>query len=95
MQSLALYTAERGVIRCKSDKSIGAVNRELIDGKRGLFMRKDLIDQYLSENNLKLIIKREYMITKYISDDISYEWFLYDGDKGHAILVPFTTIKRK
>lgn len=95
MQSLALYTAERGVIRCKSDKSIGAVNRELIDGKRGLFMRKDLIDQYLSENNLKLIIKREYMITRYISDDISYEWFLYDGDKGHAILVPFTTIKRK
>ena len=95
MHALALYTAERGVIRCKSDKSIGAINRDLIDGRSGLFIRKDLLDTYLRENNLKLIIKREYMIVGYHSDDISYEWFLYDCDDGHTKLVPFTTIKRE
>lgn len=94
MHTLNLYTAERGVIRCKSDKSIGAINRDLIDGRSGLFIRKDLIDTYLKDNDLKLIIKREYMIAGFLSDDISYEWFLYDCKDGHTKLVPFTTPKR-
>lgn len=54
MEALNLYTAERGVIRAKSDNTIVARNFSI--GKmNGLAMRKKYLNQYLSDNKLALV----------------------------------------
>lgn len=66
MKALNLYTAERGVIRAKSDNTIVARNFSI--GKmNGLVMRKEYLDQYLSEHNLALVfysLGEKYIIQK-------------------------------
>lgn len=66
MEALNLYTAERGVIRAKSDNTIVARNFSI--GKmNGLAMRKEYLDQYLSDNNLALVfysLGEKYIIQK-------------------------------
>lgn len=66
MKALNLYTAERGVIRAKSDNTIVARNFSI--GKmNGLVMRKEYWDQYLSEHNLALVfysLGEKYIIQK-------------------------------
>lgn len=66
MEALNLYTAERGVIRVKSDNTIVARNFSI--GKmNGLAMKKDYLDQYLSEHNLALVfysLGEKYIIQK-------------------------------
>lgn len=66
MEALNLYTAERGVIRAKSDNTI--VTRNFSIGKmNGLVMRKEYLDQYLSDNNLALVfysLGEKYIIQK-------------------------------
>lgn len=66
MEALNLYTAERGVIRAKSDNTI--VTRNFFIGKmNGLVMRKEYLDQYLSDNNLALVfysLGEKYIIQK-------------------------------
>lgn len=66
MEALNLYTAERGVIRAKSDNTI--VTRNFSIGKmNGLAMRKEYLDQYLSDNNLALVfysLGEKYIIQK-------------------------------
>lgn len=66
MEALNLYTAERGVIRAKSDNTIVARNFSI--GKmNGLVMRKEYLDQYLSDNNLALVfysLGEKYIIQK-------------------------------
>lgn len=66
MEALNLYTAERGVIRAKSDNTIVARNFSI--GKmNGLAMRKEYLDQYLSDNNLVLVfysLGEKYIIQK-------------------------------
>ena len=66
MQALNLYTAERGVVRDKSNNAIAARNFSI--GKmNGLAMRKDYLDQYLSDNNLALVfysLGEKYIIQK-------------------------------
>lgn len=66
MEALNLYTAERGVIRAKSDNTIVARNFSI--GKmNGLVMRKKYLDQYLSDNNLALVfysLGEKYIIQK-------------------------------
>lgn len=54
MEALNLYTAERGVIRAKNDNTIVARNFS-IGRMNGLAMRREYLDQYLSENNLALV----------------------------------------
>ena len=70
MEALNLYTAERGVIRAKSDNTIVARNFSI--GKmNGLVMRKEYLDQYLSDNNLVLVF---YSLgEKYITKKGSYQ----------------------
>lgn len=66
MEALNLYTAERGVIRAKSDNTIVARNFSI--GKmNGLVMRKEYLDQYLSDNNRALVfysLGEKYIIQK-------------------------------
>lgn len=66
MEALNLYTAERGVIRAKSDNTIVARNFSI--GKmNGLTMKKEYLDQYLSDNNLALVfysLGEKYIIQK-------------------------------
>ena len=66
MEALNLYTAERGVIRAKSDNTIVARNFSI--GKmNGLAIRKEYLDQYLSDNNLALVfysLGEKYIIQK-------------------------------
>ena len=66
MEALNLYTAERGVIRVKSDNTIVARNFSI--GKmNGLVMRKEYLDQYLSDNNFALVfysLGEKYIIQK-------------------------------
>lgn len=66
MEALNLYTAERGVIRAKSDNTIVARNFSI--GKmNGLVMRKEYLDQYLSDNNFALVfysLGEKYIIQK-------------------------------
>lgn len=66
MEALNLYTAERGVIRAKSDNTIVARNFSI--GKmNGLAMRKEYLDQYLSDNNRALVfysLGEKYIIQK-------------------------------
>lgn len=66
MEALNLYTAERGVIRVKSDNTIVARNFSI--GKmNGLAMKKDYLDQYLTNNNLALVfysLGEKYIIQK-------------------------------
>lgn len=66
MEALNLYTAERGVIRVKSDNTIVARNFSI--GKmNGLAMRKEYLDQYISDNNLALVfysLGEKYIIQK-------------------------------
>lgn len=70
MEALNLYTAERGVIRAKSDIAIVARNFSI--GKmNGLAMRKDYLDRYLSENDLALVF---YSLgEKYITKKGTYQ----------------------
>ncbi len=70
MKTLNLYTAERGVIRAKSDNTIVARNFSI--GKmNGLAMRKKYLVQYLSENNLSLVF---YSLgEKYITQKGTYQ----------------------
>ena len=70
MEALNLYTAERGVIRAKSDNAIVAKNFSI--GKmNGLAMRKEYLDQYLSDNNLALVF---YSLgEKYITKKGTYQ----------------------
>lgn len=82
IEFLELYTAERGIIRCKSDNSIASINRDLIDGRTGIYIRKDLIDKYLESNDLMLLIRKENMITGYHSDDITLSWYIYNCHTG-------------
>lgn len=66
MEVLNLYTAERGVIRVKSDNTIVARNFS-IGTMNGLAMKKDYLDQYLSVNNLALVfysLGEKYIIQK-------------------------------
>lgn len=54
MNSLNLYTAERGVVRDKADNTI--VTRNFAIGKmNGLVMRKEYLEKYLSENDMTLV----------------------------------------
>lgn len=54
MESLDLYTAERGVIRDKTNHSV--VARNFAIGKmNGLAIRKVYLDKYLSENEMTLV----------------------------------------
>ena len=66
MKALNLYTAERGVVRDKNDNAIAARNFSI--GKmNGLAMRKEYLDQYLSEHNLALVfysLGEKYIIQK-------------------------------
>lgn len=66
MKALNLYTAERGVVRDKSNNDIAARNFSI--GKmNGLAMRKEYLDQYLSDNNLALVfysLGEKYIIQK-------------------------------
>ena len=66
MKALNLYTAERGVVRDKSNNAIAARNFSI--GKmNGLAMRKDYLDQYLTNNNLVLVfysLGEKYIIQK-------------------------------
>lgn len=66
MKALNLYTAERGVVRDKSNNAIAARNFSI--GKmNGLAMRKEYLDQYLSDNNLALVfysLGEKYIIHK-------------------------------
>ena len=66
MKALNLYTAERGVVRDKSNNAIAARNFSI--GKmNGLAMRKEYLDQYLSDNNLALAfysLGEKYIIQK-------------------------------
>ncbi len=66
MKALNLYTAERGVVRDKSNNAIAARNFSI--GKmNGLAMRKEYLDQYLSDNNLALVfysLGEKYIIKK-------------------------------
>lgn len=66
MKALNLYTAERGVVRDKSNNAIAARNFSI--GKmNGLTMRKEYLDQYLSEHNLALVfysLGEKYIIQK-------------------------------
>lgn len=66
MKALNLYTAERGVVRDKSNNAIAARNFSI--GKmKGLAMRKEYLDQYLSDNNLALVfysLGEKYIIQK-------------------------------
>ena len=66
MKALNLYTAERGVVRDKNDNAIAARNFSI--GKmNGLAMRKEYLDQYLSEHNLVLVfysLGEKYIIQK-------------------------------
>ena len=70
METLNLYTAERGVVRDKNDHAIVARNFSI--GKmNGLAMRKDYLDKYLSENNLALVF---YSLgEKYITQKGTYQ----------------------
>lgn len=70
MKALNLYTAERGVVRDKSNNAIAARNFSI--GKmNGLAMRKKFLDQYLSENNLSLVF---YSLgEKYITQKGTYQ----------------------
>lgn len=70
MKALNLYTAERGVVRAKSDNTIVARNFSI--GKmNGLAMRKKYLDHYLSENNLSLVF---YSLgEKYITQKGTYQ----------------------
>lgn len=70
METLNLYTAERGVVRDKNDHTIVARNFSI--GKmNGLAMRKDYLDKYLSENNLALVF---YSLgEKYITQKGTYQ----------------------
>ena len=70
METLNLYTAERGVVRDKNDHAI--VTRNFSIGKmNGLAMRKDYLDKYLSENNLALVF---YSLgEKYITQKGTYQ----------------------
>lgn len=66
MKALNLYTAERGVIRDKNDNAIAARNFS-ISKMTGLAMRKEYLDQYLSDNNLVLVfysLGEKYIIQK-------------------------------
>lgn len=66
MKALNLYNAERGVVRDKNDNAIVARNFSI--GKmNGLAMRKEYLDQYLSDNNLALVfysLGEKYIIQK-------------------------------
>ena len=66
MKALNLYTAERGVVRDKNNNAIVARNFSI--GKmNGLAMRKEYLDQYLSDNNLALVfysLGEKYIIQK-------------------------------
>lgn len=66
MKALNLYTVERGVVRDKSNNAIAARNFSI--GKmNGLTMRKEYLDQYLSDNNLALVfysLGEKYFIQK-------------------------------
>lgn len=66
MKALNLYTVERGVVRDKSNNAIAARNFSI--GKmNGLAMRKEYLDQYLSDNNLALVfysLGEKYIIKK-------------------------------
>lgn len=70
MKALNLYTAERGVVRDKKDKTI--VSRNFSIGKmNGLAIRKDYLDKYLSDNHLALAI---YSLgEKYITKKETYQ----------------------
>lgn len=78
MKALNLYTAERGVIRAKSDNTIVARNFSI--GKmNGLAMRKEYLDQYLSENNLALVfysLGEKYIIQKGTYQSIGHKYDL-------------------
>lgn len=66
MNALNLYTAERGVVRDKNDNAIIARNFS-IGIMNGLAMRKEYLDQYLSDNNLALVfysLGEKYIIQK-------------------------------
>lgn len=66
MKALNLYTAERGVVRDKNDNVIVARNFS-IGIMNGLAMRKEYLDQYLSDNNLALVfysLGEKYIIQK-------------------------------
>lgn len=51
MEQKGLYCSEvRGIIKSEIDDKIIAVNLNNEDGMRGLFIRKDVLDEFLSEN---------------------------------------------
>lgn len=78
MKALNLYTAERGVVRDKSNNAIAARNFSI--GKmNGLAMRKDYLDQYLSDNNLALVfysLGEKYIIQKGTYQSIGHRYDL-------------------
>ena len=52
MEKMGLYCSDvRGIVRKDSDESIAAINSEKEDGVSGLFIRKDILDEYLQRNN--------------------------------------------
>ncbi|MGN9063336.1 trypsin-like peptidase domain-containing protein [Segatella copri] len=78
MKALNLYTAERGVVRDKSNNAIAARNFS-IGIMNGLAMRKEYLDQYLSDNNLALVfysLGEKYIIQKGTYQSIGHRYDL-------------------
>ncbi len=52
MEKAGLYCSEvRGIVKADSDNSIAAINPSVEEGMTGLFIRKDILDEYLRKND--------------------------------------------
>lgn len=83
LETMKLYTAERGIVRMVSDHSVASYNRTITEqGCDGLILRKDLLDDYLNKINGTLIMRIEYYKCDALISAREFEWFVYDENNG-------------
>lgn len=98
MEEMRLYCSKvRGIIKSEKDDSIVAVNLSAEVGMSGLFIRKDVLDKFLTKNRYTMfyyvlgekVLRNEKMVP--IMKDISAA-FQYDIKKNIKIVQPIRII---
>lgn len=90
METMGLYTAERGIVRDRETNSIVSYNRENVEiSCAGLIVRKDYIDRYLEKIEGHLLIQVEYYKCNSQESAREFEWFVYDKDSNPTSIIRF------
>jgi len=101
MKEMGLYCSEvRGIVRLDADDSIAAINSPKEDGVSGLFVRKDILDEFLRRKGYVLFyyVLGEKVLRAEVSHSVMKDLsaaYRYESDANLVVLQPMRVVERE